>query len=233
MKITKNNIIVLIAIIILAIIVFMFFTTFNTNKNKDLMVVTGEIVEVIKKGYVIEADNLDDKNTFKKVNITSNTLEFKQGDYIKVSGNKQNNKDLTIKASEIIKTSYINEYSPTIASKELEDVTAQFGYIIKLDKIELAKEETRVYITVKNFGEGNIDFVLEESLATQNDNEYKYQENLKAKHPKIKKQLTPGEESKGIITFSALEKGVIGLKLVIKSNNDQEIIEDYIFGIGI
>lgn len=230
----KNKILILIiGIILIFLIIFFSLKLFKTEKTEGPNIITGEIIEVIEKGYKIEVDNLNESDTFTEVIVHFNNIKFKEKDYIKVTGNNYNSKKKSFDATEIVKTSYIEEYSPTIKSKELGIIQAQYGYILTLDKIELSEIETRLYVTLLNLGESKIDLSLENSIITQNEKEYKYQPNLKAKYIEVGKQLSPTKESSGIITFPKLETEIVKIKLKVISNNKEEILEEFIFEVGL
>lgn len=230
----KNKIIIsIIVIILIALIIFFSLKFFKTEKVEGPNIITGEIIEVLENGYKIEADNLNDKDEFAEVIAYFDNKEFKEKDYIKVTGGNYKKSKNTITGAEVIKTSYIEEYSPTIKSKKLGNIHAQYGYILTLDKIELSEIETRLYVTLLNMGESKIDLIVEDSVLIQNDEEFKYKPNLKAKYSKIENQISSTKESKGIITFPKLEEEFAKIKLKVISENKEEKLEDYIFEIGL
>ncbi len=229
----KKIFIPIVVILLVAIIFLLVFKLPRRTDENNPTTLTGEIVEVLDKGYKIEVDNLSDEEAFINVTVNSNALDFKEKDYVKVTGNNYNSKKKSFDAKEIVKTSYIEEYSPTVKSKELGNIDAEYGYIITLDKIELSEIETRLYVTVLNMGESKIDLSLENSIIIQNEKEYKYQPNLKAKYTQVDKQVDFTKESKGIITFPKLEEGIMTIKLKIISSNKEEQMEDYVFEIGL
>ena len=229
----KKIFIPIVAILLVAIILLLVFKLPRRTDENNPTTLTGEIVEVLDKGYKIEVDNLSSEEAFINVTVNSNALDFKEKDYVKVTGNNYNSKKKSFDAEEIVKTSYIEEYSPTVKSKELGNIDAEYGYIITLDKIELSEIETRLYVTVLNMGESKIDLSLENSIIIQNGKKYKCQPNLKAKYTSVEKQISSTKESKGIITFPKLEEGIMIIKLKIISSNKEEILEDYVFEIGL
>lgn len=238
MKSKKTKIFILIAVIVLIpAIIFVGLKLFKSPKDVKTNIFTGEIVKVLKNGYEIEVDNLDGEDDFVKVIVNYDSSKFAKNDYVKVTGKQLKRKAIEVNAENIVKTSYIEEYSPTIKSKEQGQIHAQFGYIVTFENVELSKTETRIYITVANMGESKIDLLLEDAILVsyedEEEKEFKYQPNLKAKYPSNFKQIPSGEESKGIITFPNLEEGIMTLKLQIASSEDTDKIEDYIFNFGI
>ncbi len=170
-------------------------------------------------------------------------LNLKADAYIKVFGavrGKFEGKNMlggsvtcpSIQADYIEIKDYISVVSPNIAVYDAKFTRSQYGYWVTLQKIEFAKKETRVYLSVKNDGKSNFSLYSFNAKIVQNGKQYEEQTNFDADYPEIQSDLMPGIITEGIITFPALEQ--INLKLVLKGHSDNwnEKINDYIFDLS-
>ena len=144
----KKKVLLALVILLVAIIFLLVFKLPRRTDENNPTTLTGEIVEVLDKGYKIEVDNLSDEEAFINVTVNSNALDFKEKDYVKVTGNNYNSKKKSFDAKEIVKTSYIEEYSPTVKSKELGNIEPteykDFEINLSVDLSELASVKYNV-----------------------------------------------------------------------------------------
>ena len=109
------------------------------------------------------------------VNIDRNTVigypdpsfQLEDGQYVKITGivdhvaEGENMMGATVTAPAILAdkvevSSYIDVVSPTIATAAAAQPTVdQNGYAVTLEKVELAEDETRLYVSITNNGTGN------------------------------------------------------------------------------
>ena len=147
--------------------------------------------------------------------ISNSTNGVKAFDYVKVKGivdgkneyeNLLGNKvtALELMASEITPSSYIEAVMPTIKSVDVNETQSQYGYSVTVEKVEFARNETRIYLTVENGGSSNFSLYEWNTVAAQNGTQFEYQHNWDADYPKIASDLRPGNTAKGIIVFPPL-----------------------------
>lgn len=119
---------------------------------------------------------------------------------------------LQVEAKSVKISDYIECCSPTIKeySYESQDGSAEtaielYGYKVKIDKVELAENETRFYFTVENNGSSDFYFNDYSTKVLQNGTQYEVEYNYYADYQEIQDPLIPGASSSGIVTFPPLD----------------------------
>ena len=188
------------------------------------------------------AKNNPDRNTI--ITIQDSTLNVTDGDIIRVTGTVEDvfeGENLfggTIIAPFIVATDieisdYANAFSPAIHTIEVNQSIEQHEVTITVEKIEIAEEETRVYITVKNDSLYEFDFFTWNQRATIGNTQLDIQDNWEANYPEVQSNLLPGIESSGIIVFPKFEGESVRLFLDGNSNNWELDFDTYIFEINL
>lgn len=178
------------------------------------------------------------------VSYSGTDVSLSSGDYVKITGTVggvsegKNAFGATIKAVIITADSlelsnYIDAVSPTTKSVDINISQEQYGYKVTLDKIEFAKEETRVYLTVENGGSDNFSIYSFNTKIVQGGKQFEEQSNYEADYPEIQSDLVKGVTTEGIIAFPALELADMQLIIEGYSDNWQEDIEPYTFDVKI
>lgn len=113
-----------------------------------------------------------------------------------------------IVADTIEKTDWITAFAPAIETITVGETIDQHGYQITLDKIELAENETRVYLTIANNTKNNISFLSYNSKLILGNKQYGLSNdfNLYADYKEPDSDLLPGIVTDGILTFPAISK---------------------------
>lgn len=169
--------------------------------------------------------------------------DVKDGDYVLIDGKVDDVLDGTnafggtvtaprIIASSITISTYQEIVSPTEKSIESGEKQEQYGYEVLVDKIEFAKDETRVYITVNNNGDANFSAYPFNMKLIQGKNQYEEQDNWEAEYPKLQTDLYPGASTSGIVCFPSIKQSE-DFTLFIEgySDNWKEEIKEYKFDI--
>lgn len=143
---------------------------------------------------------------------------FKTDDYILVDGKisgafegeNMMGAEITsplIDVVKIEKLSYIDAVSPTI--KELTSSTGEINQhdcIVKIDKVELAENETRVYITATNNSDQKFNIYSFNTKIIQGSTQFEEETNFDADYQELQSELLPGTSSSGIISFPAIDQ---------------------------
>ena len=172
------------------------------------------------------------------------SFQLEDGQYVKVTGvvdhvaEGENMMGVTITAPAILAdtvevSSYIDVVSPTIATAAaIQSTVDQYGYAVTLEKVELAENETRLYVSLTNNGPGN--FTLYEFNATiiQDGTQYEYQSNYDADYPELQNDIRPGVTTEGIITFPAIQQAPFQVIMEAHSNNWSENFSEYTFDVN-
>lgn len=156
----------------------------------------------------------DPKNSDRKTKISYNDTDtqVEKGDFVSVTGvideipkNLGEEKaDTTpyIKAKTLTTGTYDKVIDPTIKEALIQTPwQAQYGYIIQIDKIELGKTETRVYVKLQNNGIDEFKVYPLTAKLTQNSINYSCETNYIANYPSLESTLLPDAQSEGILTF--------------------------------
>ena len=185
-------------------------------------------------------------------NATDNTLIYYKGslkvteeDYIKVTGYILGTVEYenmiggvvsapVIVATDLEKSTYIEVVRPTIKEVIYSDkVINQRDYEIKINKIEFAEKETRIYVEASNKAKDDFSIYTYSSVVTQNGNQYDQESNYDADYRELNSELKPGVTSDGIITFPAIQQKDFVL-IIEGSSDDWDIdLEEYKFNLEI
>lgn len=168
-------------------------------------------------------------------------LDISEGDYVIVDGivkdtiKGKNAFGGTIIAPKIIaKTVELSSYQDVIAPAEktieVSETQEQYGYKLILEKVEFAKDETRVHLTVNNNGKSNFSIYSFNMKIIQNKKQYENQSNWEADYPSVQTDLYPDTTTSGIVCFPALSQtDDFVIYIDGSSDNWEEDIEEYKF----
>lgn len=126
--------------------------------------------------------------------------------------------------------SYVEVMSPAEKTLEIDEAQEQCGHEIVLEKIEFAKKETRVYLTVNNNGKSNFSVYSYGMKLIQNKQQYEEQGNWEADYSEVQTDLYPDTTTSGIICFPAISQ-TDDFTLYIDGSSDdwEEDIKEYKF----
>ncbi len=140
---------------------------------------------------------------------------LQQGDVIKITGILDNAVDKdgnfvdmpfvpVIGAKSIEKVDYTEAFSKALKTAEKTQSKTQYGYQIKIDRVEFAESETRVYMTVVNQGSGEFSVGTYGAKMIKDGVQYETQSNFTANYPQLSSDIVPGVKSEGVLTFPGL-----------------------------
>lgn len=178
------------------------------------------------------------------VGYKNTDISLSSDDYVKITGkvdgafkgeNMMGGKITAPKivADSVEKVSYIDAMSPTLKSVDVNSTQDQFGYNITLNKVEFAKTETRVYVSITNNGSKNFGVYGVSSKIKQGSNQYDYQSNYEAGYPDLQSNIMPGVTTEGIITFPPLEQANFTFIITGISQNWRESVNPFSFEVSI
>jgi hypothetical protein len=137
---------------------------------------------------------------------------------------------LMIEAESLEIGGYDDIYAPAESTKEVGATKEQHGVSVTLDRIEYAKGEARVYVTVKNESGATASIYTFNAKAIQDGKQFDHQDNYEAGSDNDIGEVLDGASKEGIIRFKALDPGK-GFKLTMEAYSDNwEIeLEDFVF----
>jgi hypothetical protein len=165
----------------------------------------------------------------------------KEDDFIKVDGKITGTftgenyfggeiKALLIEAESLEVGGYDDLYAPAESTKEIGETKNQHGVSVTLDRIEYAKGEARVYVTVKNDSGDTASIYTYSAKAIQDGKQFEHQDNYEVGYDSDIGEVLDGASKEGIIRFKGLDPDK-GFKLTMEaySDNWDITLEDYVF----
>lgn len=109
----------------------------------------------------------------------------------------------------------------------------QHNVIVTVEKIQFAKEETRVFIKVENNSGSTFSFYSFNTKIVQDGTQYDYESNYNIDYKEVNSEILNGVSSDGILTFPAISEKSFDLYVEGYSDNYDLEFNDYIFNIVI
>ena len=135
-----------------------------------------------------------------------------------------------IRADSLEVISYMDAVAPTMYTATATTSSVdQYGYVVTIQKVELAESETRAYVSVTNNGSEVFDLYKYSAKIIQNGKQYEQESNYNADYPDVQGDLSVGVTTEGIITFPAIESAPFQIIIPGRSENWNEDIKDYVF----
>ena len=170
------------------------------------------------------------------VGVEEPDLQVSTDDYVLIKGTVQGQMDgenlmggtvtaPVILADTIEVIDYITAVSPTTKEIPVEQEQDQHGILVTLKKIELADNQTRVYITVANNTDSNVSLYDSNMKLIVGNKQLEPEYLPETGLPELQSDILPGVESEGVVIFPAIEEGATGLKLHAEGYSDNYEID--------
>lgn len=139
---------------------------------------------------------------------------------------------MTINADTMEVGGYDDVYAPAESTKEVGETKDQHGISVTVDRVEYAKDEARVYVSVNNESGDTASIYTFDAKAIQDGKQFEHQYNYEADGDEDIGEVLDGASKEGVIRFKGLDPDK-GFKLTIGaySDNWELDIEDYVFEI--
>ncbi|WLV24583.1 hypothetical protein QR721_13215 [Aciduricibacillus chroicocephali] len=189
---------------------------------------SGKITDInVGKGQALIMLNYDYTDPSSEAMVEVKTDKLKEGDYVQIKGTivdeytdedgeKQSVDELAIKASSTKKVDFKEAFAPTKREIKLDQKEDHKGLKVSLQKLEIADEQTRLYLTVNNESKVEVDSKLDFSKMTVGGKELelsKHRDHMEL--PEFQAELKPGEKSEGVLVFPAIEQSVTTAKFEV------------------
>jgi len=213
----------------------------------------GYDVEMIVNVFSVESDDsmvvfqgwqdyLNNKNN--TVVSIEGKADVKENDYVKVKGKivgefvgenliGEKVTALQVKAETIEKMSYKDIFAPTLKKLQVNQTKKQKGYSVTVDKVEFAKNETRIYVIIANNGKSEFNLYTFDAKIKQGKKQYESHVNYEADYEELPSELIQDTEASGVIVFPAIAQSDFTLILKASSDDFNENIKDYKFSIAV
>lgn len=109
-----------------------------------------------------------------------------------------------VKAASVEKVARNDVVAPTANAIEINDSNTQNKFTVTLEKIELAKNETRFLIKLKNDSNDKVRFYDFDSKLTQGSKQYE-PESVYDSDQELPSEILPGIEAEGYVVFPAID----------------------------
>lgn len=111
----------------------------------------------------------------------------------------------TVEAGYIEVASRNDVIAPAEIVVPIGKTNTQYDFNVTLDKIELAKNETRFFIKLKNDGKSKVNFYSFDNKLTQGTKQYE-KESSYGTGQELPSEILPGVEAEGVIVFPAIDR---------------------------
>ena len=125
-----------------------------------------------------------------------------------------------VEANAIEVVDYITAVSPTVKEIEVDETMDQHGMEVNVQKIEIAEEETRVYINVANNTDDTVYFDTYSTKLVTGSNQLESTDNFESDLPEVQYDILSGVESEGVLTFPAIDENTDSLTLHAEGHSD-------------
>jgi hypothetical protein len=129
-----------------------------------------------------------------------------------------------ILADNIEVVDYASAFSPALKIVEINKEMEQHGYLLKVNKMEVAEKETRLYLTVENKSQDTITFYDFNSKIIVDNKQLEPTSNYESNYPELQSEILPGIVTEGIIVFPAVsETG--NVKLYLEGSSEDYMLD--------
>ena len=140
-----------------------------------------------------------------------------------------------IQADTVEVVDYITAVSPTLKTIEVNQEIDQHGYVVNLQKVEIADNQTRVYVKAENNTTDSVSLFAHSTKLIVGNEQLESESNYESGLPELQSDILAGVESGGVITFPAIDENTTELTLHADgySDNYELDIEPFVFEVGV
>ena len=137
---------------------------------------------------------------------------------------------LMIEAESLEIGGYDDVYAPAESTKEVGETKEQHGVSVTLDRIEYAKGEARVYLSVKNDSGYQASIYTYDAKAIQDGKQFEHEDNYEAGDSSDIGDVLDGASKEGILRFKGLDpEKPVKIQIGAYSDNFDIEMEDFVF----
>lgn len=127
----------------------------------------------------------------------------------------------TVLAENIEIIDYTDAISPAIETIDVDDSVDQHGFIVHVDKIEIAENMTRVYVDITNNTDDQINFYTFNARLIIDDEQLEEDSNFyDTGLPELDSEILPDVKSEGVIIFPPIEPETESLTFYGEGSSD-------------
>ncbi|MFB9757973.1 DUF4352 domain-containing protein [Ectobacillus funiculus] len=138
-----------------------------------------------------------------------------------------------IKAKEVKKSDYGTAFAPAKKSVDVNQEQNQSGFKVTVKKLEVAEDETRVYVSVANESNAKINFYPNNAKLIQNGKQLELADSYDKGYPEIQTDILPGTTTEGVLVYPAIaDSGSVQLYAEGYSDNYEVDIKPFQYTIN-
>lgn len=172
-------------------------------------------------------DDINDRDIIRVVGI----VEGKR-DSVVTGGGLYKTPEIFVTSIE--KTDYANAFAPAIKTIENKLEQEQKGVKFKIEKIELAENETRVYIELSNNTDDILVYYNYNTIMVQGDRQYEVAQRYNPNYTEPQSRIQPGVVTDGIVLFPKIDSEIKNIKLIleVRSEDFSQRFEPFTFEVN-
>ncbi|MGV3487127.1 MAG: DUF4352 domain-containing protein [Tuberibacillus sp.] len=183
------------------------------------------------KGTYLQAfTNPDDSEGNVIIGIKNPNLEVKVDDIIHVVGKVKDSfsgenafggtiEAPMILADKIEKSDYATAFAPALKTVAINKEQDQHGYKMKLTKLEIAENETRIFYVITNTTKDKVEFYDFNAKLVNGNKQYDIKDDA-FNYPENQSEILPGVKTEGMLAYPKLEQTSGNLKLNMEVSSD-------------
>lgn len=132
-----------------------------------------------------------------------------------------------VKASKVKVIDFITATSPTQKTIDVGKTIDQQGLVVQVQKVELAKNQTRVFVKITNNSKMDASFYSSESKLIVNNKqlETEYLDSEESGLQEVQSEMLPNIENEGVLIYPALPNDTKQVKLSIDASTEDYDVE--------
>src|SRR5699024_10096089 len=109
-----------------------------------------------------------------------------------------------IEATKMEVISYFDAVSPTIATLDINEIQEQHGFELTVDKVEIAEDQFRVYVSVENNSDYNISFYTFNTKLLVDGKQIEEIDLYEEVIEEVPTDILPGAQTAGVIVYPSV-----------------------------
>ncbi|WP_027726303.1 hypothetical protein [Tuberibacillus calidus] len=125
-----------------------------------------------------------------------------------------------IVADKIEKSDYVTAFAPALKTVDINKEQDQHGYKMKLTKLEIAENETRIYYEINNTTKDKVEFYDFNAKLVAGNKQYDIKDDT-LNYPENQSEILPGVKTQGMLVYPKLDQtsGTLKLNMEVSSEN--------------
>lgn len=131
-----------------------------------------------------------------------------------------------IEATKVKQSDYMTAFSPAEKTVKIDQESDQHGVTIYVEKLEFAKNETRLYVTVKNNSNETASFNDYSAKIIQGNQQYETDSSLSYdEYESVSSEILQGVETSGVLVFQPLQEKTGDVTIYLEAENENYDLE--------